>query len=180
MAWYQLDTQNINISNQLLFSTLPGNDGEVVTNNSGAPHWKKITGISRFLDNTDMVQDLNGSPIPIQFNIEDINNANIAYGVDTFTFNDTGFYEISIQLLLSNGKAQTGISFSINGGIVYTQLSTKFDFGYALPFFATISRFINAGDTLQIIGEKYIDEPNYLLVDPIYHNPVTQLTITKV
>jgi len=121
MAWYLSDSQNVNIDNQLTFLSNPGNNGEVVYNVSGLPTWKKITGISRFIDTTNGVQDMNTGPTPINFNTEDINDANISYGVTQFNINDEGFYTIDFQCLLSNGNAQTAFSMcKWNSGLYST------------------------------------------------------------
>lgn len=126
-----------------------------------------------------MTQDLNTSPIPISFSSEDYNNANISYGVDYFTFNDSGLYYLSFECLLSNAAAQTMISFTINGNFIYGNLSTITFNGTPVPYQLSTTIYCNSGDVLRVMGEKYDNGPNYLMTNPIYSTPITQLIVER-
>lgn len=147
---------------------------------------KKINEIvAKYTDTTDNVQDLNTSPIPIEFNTENFNDAYItpssgSIGYNRFTFGKDGYYLLAVEGLLSNSGAQTMISFFVNGSIVYGNLSPYVSGGTnPIPFFIQTTIQIVAGDYLEVIGEKYDNDPNYLRTNPIYGIACTQLVIKK-
>lgn len=182
IAWNLLDTQDINVHNNIYIGGNQGINEEVILNVSGNPQWANIFGkVSKYVDSTNLVQDLN-SDINISFDNEIYNNTNISYGVDFFRFNNAGYYNIDFSCLLSNDAAQTLISFMVNGTQIYGSASI-FNSGSVSPTAVNYSMstiyYFNEGDELRIYGEKYNSGPNYLLYNPKYETPCTQLLINK-
>lgn len=180
-TYQSLSASNVNI-NDIAINGSSGSNKQVIYDNNGVNEWKQITGlVSQFQDTTNKVQDLNGSPIPISFDTEQLNLAGIAYGVTEFTINDPGIYRLEFQCLMSDCTAQTMISFEINSVIVYGNLTTFAGTSInPCPFYMYYDVVMNASDNLRVIGEKYNGGPNFLLNNPLYSNPITMLTITKI
>lgn len=96
IAWNLLDTQDINVHNNIYIGGNQGINEEVILNVSGNPQWANIFGkVSKYVDSTNLVQDLN-SDINISFDNEIYNNTNISYGVDFFRF----FIMLDITILI--------------------------------------------------------------------------------
>ena len=182
MAFYEVTTQNTDILTDLKFNGDAGDSGEVVYKpiTGSTPVWEKITGLcSKFVDTTS-TQDLAVTPYNIKFDKIMFNDANIEYDVDSFRINDEGYYKISFTALLNSDQAQVLIGFYVNGSLIMNNLSSLIPSGiYYSPYSLETVYYFQAGDTLTIVGENYIHGPCYLMVDPIYNNPVTQLIITR-
>lgn len=179
--WSTMNTQELDVQNDIRLNTAAGNPGEVIYKITGTQEWKKINElVARFTDDTDLVQDMNSSPVNINFNTQVFNVADITYGGDTFTFGKDGYYLVNFQCLLSNANAQTMISFFINGTIYYGNLSVAIQGSSSyVPFQIACIIPITAGDVLTVVGEKYDNGPNYLLRNPLYSIAETQLLIKK-
>lgn len=180
--WYSLNTQNLDVLNSINIAGNPGNDGEVIYNQSGVPVWKKIIGlVSKYTDNTDNVQDLSQSPaVPINFSTQDYDNNELVFNGDSFIFKNVGYYYVEFECLLSNSSAQNMISFAVNGTVIYgnfTPLITSSSSN--VPFIMSTTLFLNENDELRILGEKYDNNPNYLRTNPLYGVPVTQLFVQR-
>lgn len=178
----EVSSINLGVRDVINLNGNSGTDGYVITNVAGLAEWRQVKGlVSQYVDTTDNVQDLATGAHTILFDTEVFNFANITFtSNDTFTFNDAGIYQLSFQGLLSNSPAQSMVSFSLNGTQVYGNMNARITSTTdPVPIIVQYTLQINQGDVVQVLGEKYNDGPNYLKNNPLYFNPVTQFTITK-
>lgn len=174
-----VSASNFLSTQQLAANSNFGNDGDVLSKQSGSLVWLPSARVSRYTDDTDSSQDASSS-ININFNSENYNGANISYGGDYFIFNESGYYSLNYSCLLSDDRSQIMISFMINGSQQYglnTLMGTSgTNFGYNIDY----TNFFNQGDELRIFCQ-YVNgtTPNYLLRNQFYGTPCTQLIIQK-
>ena len=73
-----------------------------------------------------------------------------------------------------------GLDF-INGSPVYGNLSTYTSgLSSEIPFYSSYIINATSGDTLEVVGEKNINEPNFLQRNPIYGFAVTKLEVISI
>lgn len=180
MAFYSLSSQDVT-TNTITLMGSAGVGGETIYNDGTNTLWFKQNKSAVFVDSTDSSQDMNTSPVAINFDTVVYNDINLSFGGTTFTFNEGKYYQINFECLLSNSDAQTMISFRLNGNMVYGNLSTFIPgINNPVPFYSSYILQINPGDMLEVVGEKYNSGPNYLLKNPIYGIPVTKLEIISI
>lgn len=183
MAFQEVSAQNVDVLHDLKLNSDSGNPGEAIYKpiTGGDPVWKKITGLcSKFIDTTDSSQDLAVTAYNINFNKEIFNDANIGYNSNYFVINDQGYYKLSLEALLNSDQAQVLIGFYVNGSLIFNNLSTVIPGGtFYSPYFLETVYYFNSGDILTVVSDKYLHEPCFLMRDPIYNAPVTQLLIVK-
>jgi len=121
---------------------------------------------------------MNGAPTAISFDTTVYNDIDLSFSGTSFRFNVGKFYKINFECLLSDSSSQCMISFRLNGNVIYGNLSTYTpSLSSQVPFFSSYVIEVNPGDELEVIGEKNINGPNYLLKNPLYGTPITKLEI---
>lgn len=178
----EISSINLGVRDGINLNGNPGTDGYAITNVSGLAQWKQVNGlVSQYVDSTDNVQDLATSVHPITFDTELFNYANITFTTnDTFTFNESGIYQLSFQGLLSDSTNIVMVSFQLNGSQIYGNVNGTGPVSTnPAPIIVQYTLPITQGDIIQVLGEKASGGPSYLKNNSLYTNPITQFTITK-
>jgi len=155
--------------------------GESVYFNGSNPVWNKQNKSALFLDGTSGIQDMNGSPTAISFDTPVYDNIGLNFSGTSFIFPYDGLFMVNFECLLSDSNCQCMISFFINGSFVYGNLSTYTSgLSSEVPFYSSYIINATSGDTLEVVGEKNINGPNFLQRNPIYVSAVTKIEIITI
>lgn len=176
--WSSINTQAIDVLNNIYLGANPGNDGDTIVKAGSTQVWKKQIGlVSVYYDTTDGIQNVGSSPVDIEFDTVAFNYASIYFSSpNSFKTTIDGIYTIVFECLLSDSSFQSGISISVNGTIVYGNFTTTTSVSNNVPFTMSYTTELFNGDKIKIIGEKVSGGPNYLKTNPLYSTPVTRLS----
>jgi len=181
-------TDQLTVRSSISIAGDVGTDNYVIANQSGAPIWKRTTGlVSQYSENTYNAQNLNaGTPTNVIFYSEDFNFASVIFGGggETFTLPIPGLYKFKFDGMVEGAGTRTAISFFLNGNYLYGGLTpVSFDGStnvtvlgiYSIEYVTSIA----ANDVLTVVGQQVYGGPAYLVRNTVYNEPFTRLTIER-
>lgn len=181
MSAYKNLTTDALTTSSLVLQGSGGVLGESVYFDGTNPVWNKLNKSALYTDSTSGVQNMNGAPTAVSFDNSVYDEIGLDFSGTSFRFPYYGRFMINFECLLSDSSSQCMISFFLNSNHVYGNLSVYTPgLSGEQPFYSSYLLEANPGDTLEIIGEKNINGPNYLQRDPIYGSAITKLEIVNI